>query len=102
MKVQQLFLRNVRGIKNLDLDFRDPISGKPMSRIVLAGANGSGKTTILECLFGLIRSLTQLKEPQIPYLERSGSARLVLRPGQISKTEWAILFNKQPTQQERK
>jgi len=54
MKVQQLFLRNVRSIKDLDLDFRDPVTGKPMSRIVLAGANGSGKTTILECLFGLL------------------------------------------------
>jgi len=54
MKVQQLFLRNVRSIKSLDLDFRDPVTGKPMSRIVLAGANGSGKTTILECLFGLL------------------------------------------------
>ena len=54
MKVQQLFLRNVRSIESLDLDFRDPVTGKPMSRIVLAGANGSGKTTILECLFGLL------------------------------------------------
>ncbi|MBI3361208.1 MAG: AAA family ATPase, partial [Chloroflexi bacterium] len=54
MKVQRLFLRDVRSIKNLDLDFRDPVTGKPMSRIVLAGANGSGKTTILECLFGLL------------------------------------------------
>jgi len=54
MKVQRLFLRNVRNIKELDLDFRDPVTGKPMSRIVLAGANGSGKTTILECLFGLL------------------------------------------------
>src|SRR3989337_2249555 len=54
MKVQRLFLRNVRSIKSLDLDFRDPVTGKPMSRIVLAGANGSGKTTILECIFGLL------------------------------------------------
>ncbi len=54
MKIQQLFLRNVRSIKGLDLDFRDPVTSKPMSRVVLAGANGSGKTTILECLFGLL------------------------------------------------
>lgn len=54
MKIQRLFLRNVRSIKSLDLDFRDPMTGKPMSRIVLAGANGSGKTTILESIFGLL------------------------------------------------
>ena len=29
MKVQQLFLRDVRSIKSLDLDFRDPVTGKP-------------------------------------------------------------------------
>lgn len=54
MKIQRLFLRNVRSIKSLDLDFRDPVTGKPMSRIVIAGANGSGKTTILECLYKLL------------------------------------------------
>ena len=53
MKIQRLFLQNVRNIKSLDLDFRDPVTGKPISRIVLAGANGSGKTTILEYIFGL-------------------------------------------------
>ncbi len=56
MKIQRLFLRNVRSIKNLDLDFRDPVTGKPMSRIVLIGANGSGKTTILETLYRLVGS----------------------------------------------
>jgi len=47
MKVERLFLQNVRSIKSLDLDFGDPVTSKPMSRIVLAGANGSGKTTML-------------------------------------------------------
>ncbi len=59
MKVQHLFLRNVRSIKSLDLDFRDPVTDKSMSRIVLAGANGSGKTTILECIFGLLSAAEQ-------------------------------------------
>ncbi len=60
MKIQRLFLRNVRNIKELDLDFRDPVTGKPMSRIVLAGANGSGKTTILESLFGFLSATEYL------------------------------------------
>jgi len=94
MKVQQLFLRNVRGIKELDLDFHDPVTSKPMSRVVLVGANGSGKTTILECVFGLIRSLGMSKL-DIPYLERStGNARLILEPPEkVSKYSWRILFN---------
>ena len=61
MKIQRLFLGNVRNIKSLDLDFRDPITGKPMSRIVLAGANGSGKTTILENIFGLLEAIESQK-----------------------------------------
>lgn len=56
MKIQRLFLRNVRNVKDLDLDFRDPFTQKPMSRIVLVGANGSGKTTILESLFASLAS----------------------------------------------
>lgn len=55
MKVQRLFLRNVRNIKSLDLDFRDPFTNRPLSRIVLAGANGSGKSTILESVFALLQ-----------------------------------------------
>lgn len=65
MKIQRLFLRNVRNIKELDLDFRDPVTGKPMSRIVLAGANGSGKTTILECIFGLIAAAERYGKQEI-------------------------------------
>jgi predicted ATPase len=98
VKVQQFFLRNVRSIKELDLDFRDPVTGKPMSRIVLAGTNGSGKTTILECIFGLIRSFGK-SELDFSYLENSGGhARLVLEPpSQASSHPWVVLFNMKPT-----
>ena len=65
MKIQRLFLRNVRNIKELDLDFRDPVTGKPMSRVVLAGANGSGKTTILECIFGLMAAAERYGKREI-------------------------------------
>ena len=74
MKVQRLFLRNVRNIKSLDLDFRDPVTGKPMSRIVLAGANGSGKTTILECIFGLLEALeSQELQAKVSWDQREAS-----------------------------
>ena len=101
MKVQHLVLQNVRSIKSLDLDFRDPATRKPMLRIVLAGANGSGKTTILECIFGLMRSLG-LPKPKIPYLERgTGSACLVLQPpADLSKSPWSIIFNTDPRPKE--
>jgi len=93
MKVQQLFLRNVRSIKSLDLDFRDPVTGKPMSRIVLAGANGSGKTTILDCIIGLIGSLT-LSDFQPPYLQSDSGVYLTLEPPrEVTQDVWAIALN---------
>jgi DNA repair exonuclease SbcCD ATPase subunit len=42
-----LSIRDFRGIDRLDLDFRGP-DGLPNSLVVLAGPNGSGKTTVLE------------------------------------------------------
>ncbi len=100
MKIQRLFLRNVRNIKDLDLDFHDPHTGKPMSRIVLAGANGSGKTTILECVFGLIRSLGS-SELDTPHLEKTtGSARLVFQLSETSESQSTILFNTGPSSED--
>lgn len=42
-----LSIRDFRGIKSLDLDFRGP-DDRPNSLIVLAGPNGCGKTAVLE------------------------------------------------------
>jgi predicted ATPase len=93
MKVQQLSLRNVRSIKELDLDFRDPVTGKPMSRIVLAGANGSGKTTILDCIFRLIQSLAWNKI-ELHYLKPDSAAYMLLQAWAEKPLEtWAIGFN---------
>ncbi|MEK7312766.1 MAG: AAA family ATPase, partial [Chloroflexota bacterium] len=78
MKIQRLFLRNVRNIKSLDLDFRDPVTGKPMSRIVLAGANGSGKTTILESLFGLMALTAKYAKGETGIFSRLEDATIVL------------------------
>ena len=57
MKIRRLILENVRSIKKLDLDFTDPMTDEPLSMVVLAGANGSGKTTMLETIFELVSSL---------------------------------------------
>jgi ABC-type lipoprotein export system ATPase subunit len=78
MKIQRLFLRNVRNIKELDLDFRDPVTGKPMSRIVLAGANGSGKTTILECLYGLIATAGKFLTAETAFYDKLQDTDIVL------------------------
>ena len=48
MKIEKVHIKNVKGIKNLELSFKK--NNKILDLIVLAGVNGSGKTTILESI----------------------------------------------------
>lgn len=59
MRIQSLSLHNVRGLPSIELDFRDTVTGQPRLRTVIAGSNGSGKTTILEAICELLALLKQ-------------------------------------------
>ena len=48
MKIEKVHIKNVKGIKDLQLSFKK--DNKILDLIVLAGVNGSGKTTILEAI----------------------------------------------------
>ncbi|WP_274235960.1 AAA family ATPase [Fusobacterium nucleatum] len=48
MKIEKVRIKNVKGIKDLELSFKK--DNKILDLIVLAGVNGSGKTTILEAI----------------------------------------------------
>ena len=48
MKIEKVHIKNIRGIKDLELSFKK--DNKILDIIVLAGVNGSGKTTILEAI----------------------------------------------------
>ena len=48
MKIEKVYIKNVKGIKDLELSFKK--DDKILDLIVLAGVNGSGKTTILEAI----------------------------------------------------
>ena len=50
MKIRKVKWANHPILGNLELDFINPATNKPYSTIVLAGENGTGKTTILETL----------------------------------------------------
>jgi DNA repair exonuclease SbcCD ATPase subunit len=54
-KIRRISIRNLRRVQALDLSFVAP-NDKPVSQFVIAGPNGSGKTTVLEAiLFALGR-----------------------------------------------
>ena len=48
MKIEKVHIKNVKGIKDLELSFKK--DNEILDIIVLAGVNGSGKTTILEAI----------------------------------------------------
>ena len=49
MKIRKLHIKNYKVFDNLELDFTDA-NGDTLDKIVLAGVNGCGKTTVLEII----------------------------------------------------
>lgn len=64
MKVKKFVAEDVNGILNFDLEFREDLN-------FLIGINGSGKTTALKLLLGLVT-------PSFPFLSRIRFKRAVL------------------------
>ena len=60
MKIRKLKIKNYQIFDDIELDFTDK-GGKTLNTIVLAGINGSGKTTVLELLTKLF-STTKYKQ----------------------------------------
>jgi AAA15 family ATPase/GTPase len=63
IKILSLTVKNCGTLKDIKIDFTD--NGKPQSVIVLGGANGSGKTTVLELIFALAELFKFQKLPEI-------------------------------------
>jgi energy-coupling factor transporter ATP-binding protein EcfA2 len=58
MKITKLVLEGYRNFRERTLiDFTDPYTGVPLDRVVLAGSNGSGKTSVLDACVGLVGML---------------------------------------------
>ena len=49
MKIRKLHIKNYKVFNDLQLDFTDA-NGNTLDKIVLAGVNGCGKTTVLEII----------------------------------------------------
>ncbi len=73
MKIEVTSLRVVDcgPLKDVRIDFTDKETGKPLPVVLLAGANGSGKTTILEVMYGLAQLLDPTIEQVPSVLRRS-------------------------------
>lgn len=54
MKLSRLTLQDFRGFGAAEFDFMDPESGKPLDVVLLVGDNGSGKTSVLHAIAGVM------------------------------------------------
>lgn len=62
MKIKKVYIKDYKGIKNLELDFS--LNDKTLNLIVLSGLNGSGKTRILEFINERLRKYDSLTESE--------------------------------------
>ncbi len=53
MKIRKLHIKNYKVFDDLELDFTDA-DGKTLDKVVLAGVNGCGKTTVLEIIAKIV------------------------------------------------
>jgi predicted ATPase len=60
MRILSFRQQGVYGLPEIALDFVDRATGKPRQRTVIAGSNGTGKTTILEMIYSLLKHTPHL------------------------------------------
>jgi len=87
MKIKRLELcdyRNFRGRKVID--FTDPLTGEPLRRAVLVGSNGSGKTTVLEAIAGLVATAGRCAKG-MPPAPPHASVTIALRHDEVASPE---------------
>lgn len=80
MRIRKIRIEGFRAIREpLELEWVDP-AGEALARVILAGPNGSGKTSVLE---GLLLALgrEELVVRDLPAIERGDHWRVVLSPG---------------------
>ncbi len=63
MKIRKLHIKNYKVFNDLELDFTDA-NGETLDKIVLAGVNGCGKTTILEIILSICNENLSKNFPQ--------------------------------------
>jgi predicted ATPase len=66
MRVKSIYLENVRGLPPISLDFFDPVTGQIRPRTVIAGSNGTGKTTVLDTIYTLMDLNLTVAKPRKP------------------------------------
>ncbi len=79
LKIRRIHLRGFQQFQDTVLDFTNPETGEVADRVCFIGRNGTGKTTILRALDGLLQSLPKPSHvgTEASYVIEYGQRRLV-------------------------
>jgi predicted ATP-binding protein involved in virulence len=61
MKIEKVFIEKYKVFENFEIDFLDG-NNNPLDVVVIAGINGSGKTSLLEFIYGVTSQ--DIREPK--------------------------------------
>ncbi|MDQ1354962.1 MAG: hypothetical protein QG657_5271 [Acidobacteriota bacterium] len=57
MRIEKIFINNIGPFDEMEIDFREKWTAEIASKALLSGPNGSGKTTVLNCIAYLWKAL---------------------------------------------
>jgi predicted ATP-dependent endonuclease of OLD family len=87
MKIHTLKIKNFRAIENSAFDFTDSLS-KPKKLNLIVGANGSGKTSILDAILIVVRLLENPYHPRLRDALEFSVAQIVRGSGRQAQIEF--------------
>lgn len=93
MKIEHIKLKDYKVLQNFEIDFKNS-DGNILDTIVLAGINGSGKTTILDFIFNYTGykkdNIIQYEGKMSGFLNEKFSTPIYLKVNEIPKKEIVI------------
>ena len=87
MKIHTIKIKNFRAIENSAFDFTDSLS-KPKKLNLIVGANGSGKTSILDAILIVVRLLENPYHPRLRDALEFSVAQIVRGSGRQAQIEF--------------
>jgi len=82
MKFSNIYIKNLDQFQDVELDFTDPNTGKPVEKVCFIGRNGTGKSKILKLISWFFHSaLDNLKHPSdfLPEPSLHGKSRIIFK-----------------------